>query len=184
MSSRLSSVLVTHGLLSVSELCATFVWQVLRGGALDTLLLERGVLEEAALLRAISAATGHPPLHPRLLLETERELAARLPLERAQALGVCPLCWTNGKLALLVSDQVDSILLEELSYELGCELAPHAATELRLVQARGLIYGQPLPARFAALLARVGTRPCLALTRLRPAPERPAGVLEAQLQGY
>ncbi|MCC6750963.1 MAG: HEAT repeat domain-containing protein [Deltaproteobacteria bacterium] len=182
MGSRLSSLLVRDGLLSVSRLQEAFTLQVVRGGALDTVLLEEQLATEPTLLELLSRLLGHPPLPPELLAPDATPPApAPIPLAQAQSHGLCALKQEGSRVWVLTTEATDHVALEELAYELGLELVPYAATELRCVQAQHLAYGTPLSPRYARLLERLGERPGAAVTASPPerAPVNAPTALEA-----
>ena len=67
MASRLSSLLVHDGLVSVKQMSEAFQRQVIYGGALDTIILEMGILGEVPLTAYLAQAAGLPPATPELL---------------------------------------------------------------------------------------------------------------------
>lgn len=160
MASKFSSLLVKQGLLQVKTLEDAFARQVIQGGELDTVLLERDLVPEARLVALMSRVTGFPPLSPGVLRGLDPEVAGQIPVETAQRTGVCPIRReTDRGLSVLVLEGTDTVALEELAYELDLSLQPVVAPEVRLNQAQYLVYGIELPRRFRDLLARLGDRP-------------------------
>jgi hypothetical protein len=157
-SSKLSSMLVHEGVLSMKDLEEVFARQVILGGLLDTLLLERALVPEATLVTMLAAATGLPALCPEHLLRPASSAESPAPFDEATALrlGVCPLPSEEGQLLVLVSESTDLVALEELAFELGRPATVVIGPEVRLFQARQRVYGSALSARFAAVLKKVG----------------------------
>jgi len=178
MSSRLSSLLVQRGLLGVADLEDALAVQAVRGGTLDTALLEGEQVDEATLIGLLSETSAWPPVAPQGLEQADPTLSATIPLETALRLALCPIARQPGELRLLCSDGTDATALAHLRDAHGDALVPLAATELRVEQARAAVYGLPLAPRFAALLQRCGPLP--------PAPttaSRKARVLADQAPG-
>jgi hypothetical protein len=175
-------VLVARGLLSVSELCRALVRQAISGGALDTVLLERELVSEHDLIDAIAQAKGFAPMPADLDEAIDPAVAEEVPALAATVFGICPLGRRNGALAILASEQTDFVMLEELAFELGCTISAYAATEVRVSQARNLLYGETVPPRLGVLLDRLGPRPAVDLRqymRYLTAEER--AVVKSQL---
>jgi hypothetical protein len=162
--------LVQEGYLTLEALKDALALQVIKGGELDTILLERKLLDEPTLLALLSRATSYPPMVPALLAAL-RPGEAPIALEAAVRLGICPLLDDAGAVPILVSVTADPVALEELAFELDRRLSPFVAPDVRLAQARALVYGEPLPDRAARLLERLGDAPL-------PADLGSSGVLE------
>jgi hypothetical protein len=170
MGSRLSSLLVQEGYLTLEALKDALALQVIKGGELDTILLEKRLLDEPTLLALLSRATGYPPMVPALCAGLEA-WQAPVTLDVAVRLQICPLPDEGGALPILVAANADPLALEELAFELDRRLSPFAAPDVRIADARARIYGAPLAARAARLLERLGEAPL-------PADLRSSGVLE------
>jgi hypothetical protein len=173
MGSRLSSMLVQEGLLRVETLKEVLALQVIKGGQLDTILLEKGLLSEATITALLSRATGFPPLTPELLERAQQMASLALDESTANRLGVCPIYSDLQSLSLLVSEATDHVALEELAFELDRRLLPVAAPEVRVLQARQRVFGTALAQRFATLLGRLGEAPpvAAAATLVKPSIE-------------
>jgi hypothetical protein len=130
--------------------------QVVRGGTLDTILLERDLVEEAKLIQMLSEISGYPPLDATMLDKATSSVAHEIPEKTAKKLGICPVVREGDRLLVVSSAATDKIALPELAYELNCVVVPSAATEIRVEQARSLVYGSELSSRYAKLLAKCG----------------------------
>ena len=159
MGSRLSSLLIERGVLSVGELKTAFNVQVIKGGTLDTALLEKRVVEEATLLETLSDACGYPPMTPELLGSCSSQAADAIDQQTAERLGICPISRSGDQIVVLTSERTDPGGLEELAFELRCQLLPFVATEVRVQQAAASVYGAPLPTRHQQLLESLGSEP-------------------------
>jgi hypothetical protein len=173
MGSRLSSMLVQEGLLRVETLKEMLALQVIKGGQLDTILLEKGLLSEATITALLSRAMGFPPLTPELLDRAQQMASLALDERTADRLGVCPIYSDLQSLSLLVSEATDHVALEELAFELDRRLLPVAAPEVRVLQARQRVFGTALAQRFVTLLSRLGEAPPIAAaaTLVKPSIE-------------
>lgn len=131
MTSRLSSLLVRDGVISVKRMEKAFQRQVLFGGGLDTILLEMGEITEQRLLQYLSLATGLPPatgneldpLDPRAAEVCSKDLSGRF--------SVVPLTFDGDALRVLARDPVDIAGLEDLASELEVPVQPFVAPEFR-----------------------------------------------------
>jgi hypothetical protein len=173
MGSRLSSLVVQEGFLRLEALKDALALQVIKGGELDTILLEKRLLDEPTLIALLSRATGFPPLVPALLRGEPGALRELVPVEAADKLGICPIAEEPGAVSILVSAASDQVALEELAFELDRRLSPFVAPEVRLLEARERVYGVPVGARYQRLLERLGAPPLPADLRAGGAVELP-----------
>ncbi len=162
MLTKLSSLLVEDGIVSVKQMEEALQRQVIFGGELDTVLLEMGVLDEETLCRYLSLATGLPVADLSTLEEDWADRAPRpIGAETARSFGVVPLRQEEGLLHLFVSAGVERSKLEELSYLLGVTVVPYVVPEPRLHALAVQVYGGEVDRRFRALLERLGPVPAL-----------------------
>ncbi len=148
MTSRLSSLLVRDGVISVKRMEKAFQRQVLFGGGLDTILLEMGEITEQRLLQYLSLATGLPPatsheldhLDPRAAEVCSKELAGRFT--------VVPLTFDGDALRVLARDPVDIAGLEDLASELEVPVQPFVAPEFRWELTFDRAFARPSNQRF------------------------------------
>jgi len=152
MGSKLSSLLVQEGLVPVKKLEGALAMQAILGGQLDTILLEKGIVDEATLIAAVARATGLPPAVAGILASPSPLGAELIDAETAHKLGVCPVAVDSRNLSLLVSETSDPFALEDLAFRLDRTIHPYATIELRLLQAWSVVYGEELDSRFARLL--------------------------------
>ncbi|HEY3352535.1 MAG TPA: hypothetical protein VGQ83_04755 [Polyangia bacterium] len=155
MTTRLSSLLVQEGLVSVKRMEEAFQRQVIYGGSLDTILLEMRVIDEPRLVAFLAQATGLAAAEPAEIFTVDQAALRLCPRDRAESAFVAPLGITDGVLRLLVTDPVDRARLDELGFHLGVGVEPRIAPECRLYQAWNLRYGAAIPARYATLAARL-----------------------------
>lgn len=170
MSSRISSLLVQRNLLSVDDLINAIVLQAVQGGTLDTILLEHAQVAEATLVALLSEVSEWGPAAPTDPGQPDPALSATLPLATAVELALCPIARRGGELWLLCSDATDAAALARQRDECAEVIVALAGTELRVEQARALVYGQTLSPRFAALLERYGPLAPAVAAPVRPTP--------------
>jgi hypothetical protein len=151
VSSRLSSLLVRDGVVTVKRMERAFQRQVLDGGALDTVLLELGLVPEERLVQYLSLASGLPPVAPTDLAGFDQAAAARCSLDLAEQYQVVPLGFDADALRVLTRDPVDLGGLEALADELGLAIQPFVGPEYRYRVALHQVYGARLDGRYARL---------------------------------
>ena len=157
MSSKLASLLVQEGLVNGAKMAEAFTRQVIYGGALDTIVLEMGLVDESALLDVLQRAVGLPALDD-LPTADMTPLARVLPQALAAKHRIAPFAEQGTLLKVVTLDSFDRAAIDRLSSELRFTLVPHVAPEVRLELALERVYGTPLPARFAALWSRMKPR--------------------------
>jgi hypothetical protein len=173
MATRLSSLLVQDGLVSVKRMEEAFQRQVIYGGSLDTILLEMRALDEPQLLQYLELATGMAPVDLDEVFSIDRAALDAFPQMLAESEGVAPLRLTDTSLRVLVVDPPDRGRLDQLGFSLGLQLDPRIAPQCRLFQAWHVRYGLPIPARHASLAARLKLP---SSEQPRPGPRRPVVV--------
>ena len=131
MTSRLSSLLVRDGVISVKRMEKAFQRQVLFGGGLDTILLEMGEITEQRLLQYLSLATGLPPATANELDQLDQRAAEVCSKDLAGRFTVVPLTFDGDALRVLARDPVDIAGLEDLASELEVPVQPFVAPEFR-----------------------------------------------------
>lgn len=154
MPSRLSSLLVSDGVVSVKRMEHAFQRQVIYGGSLDTILLEMNLVSEARLVQYLSKATSLPPATPQETAGTDTAAAERCPAAVADRYRVVPLCFSDSALRLLVHDPVEMAGLEELANELGVAVQPLVVPEYRFHLTHVRVFGGTPDARYETLARR------------------------------
>ena len=151
MTSRLASLLVQDGLVSAKKMAEAFQRQVIYGGTLDTILLEMDVIDEATLLDALGRCSALPIAGdlPSLEQLQAADVQKWMPPAMSERFRAVPVALDGNKLRVLVIDPPDRKQLDELGYTLSLTIEPIIVPEHRFVQAVELVYGVPVPARFA-----------------------------------
>jgi len=173
VSTDLATLLVEEGVVAAEAVERALARQREAGGALDTALLELGVVDEARLTAVLSRAAGLPAAPPTAWEASDPRARRVFPSRVAERHGLAPFALDGRELSLVATHPVDLGLLDEISFMLSLHLTAHVGPEWRV---RGLIhrlYGGPLEPRLAAL-AEAGPAPSFAAA---PPPAAPAGPL-------
>jgi GAF domain-containing protein len=152
--SRLSSLLVRDGIVGVKKMEQAFQRQVIYGGALDTILLEMGLLGEERLAQYLSLATGLPPADRDQLAYFDPRAAQMCSRDQAESFRVAPIAVDGDALRVLVTDPIDLTRLEALATALAVPIQPFVITEYQYHVHRERLYGIPTPSRYAMLAKR------------------------------
>ncbi len=152
MTARLEDVLLARGLLSEERVDEALRDYALGGGRLDTVFLELGGLSETALLGALAEASGVQPLHLGDY-QPNVALAVELPGDIADRLDVVPISTEGVTLHLASAYPVPELELQALGALRQRKLVPWVAVSARVRDWLSALYGLPLPAREAAVLA-------------------------------
>lgn len=129
-----------------------------RGGALDTILLELDVVDEANLLQVMSECHGIPASDPADLEELDLELAERVPHDVSAALSMCPIRLHAYGVLVWLAAPLSSSQLEELRCLTGLEVHQRVAPAHHLAAARAKLYGVAADERLEALRLALGRR--------------------------
>ncbi|HEY7724616.1 MAG TPA: HEAT repeat domain-containing protein [Anaeromyxobacteraceae bacterium] len=159
MADALAELLLREGAVSAQGLAAAQARQRELGGALDTALLELGLIGEARLAAFLARASGLPVPPPSALLRPDGRAHRLFPARVAERHGLAPFRIEERELSLLATCPVDAAALDEISFMLSLDLVPYAAPEWRVYELRQRLYGAPLPARFEALRGRLAGEP-------------------------
>ena len=120
---------------------------------LDTIILDLGLMQEAALLDALGQF--HKTRTVSRAEFSAAEAAARLVCPRvALRLQVVPFRLEGKTVSVAALEPGDLLVEDELSNITGCMVASYVALEVRLYEALNRLYGIPLSAQYASLLTR------------------------------
>ncbi len=159
MPERLTQCLVDRGVLSPEAAEEALERQVLMGGALDTALLELGLVEEPELLGAFAEVFGLEVARPEDATAAVDERALRaLPEQWARRHQIAPLSLDSGLLSVLTPAPADVQLVVRLGEMLELTLRPVLAPEFRVAERLALLYGTEPDERHRALIAAAGGR--------------------------
>jgi hypothetical protein len=187
MSEKLAARLIGERLIPEATVRTAAARQLVYGGSLDTALLEMGAVSEAALWARLVAATGLPAPDPALCDAGDGAVAEILPASdsaRLRAVAVAVAGGGNGgTVHVLVAEPVAEADVRRAASASGLQPRLYVVPEVRLVAARHRVYGEPPPARYAPLLAKlVGParfrRPRTELLELGPGASEPVAPAE------
>jgi hypothetical protein len=153
MSTRLSSLLVQASVVSVKQIERALERQVLRGGQLDTNLLEVGV-SEATILPHLAKSRDLEPARRSVWPTPPPQILALLSAATAQPSKLAPLGKEGGRFYVLTHESFNAAILADISAKLGLAVVPVIIPEFRVHEALSRYYGLPLPPRSAALVAK------------------------------
>ncbi|MDB4970489.1 MAG: ral secretory system protein domain protein [Myxococcales bacterium] len=175
MTSRLASLLVQDGLVSAKKMAEAFQRQVIYGGTLDTILLEMDVMDEGTLLDALGRSSAMPTAGdlPSVEQLQAADVQKWMPPAMSERYRAVPVALDGNVLRVIVIDPPDRKQLDELGYTLSLAIEAIIVPEHRFVQAAELVYGVPVPARFASLAAKLRQR-ATDPNRARLVPQQPA----------
>ncbi len=94
------------------------------GQTLDRVLLQKGYLAEADVLRVFSRALGIPMFEDLSGSSVPAEFVNRVPVNFARTYGLVALSRENGSVRVATSSPLDTWPLDDLASMMGCELDP------------------------------------------------------------
>ena len=154
MSARLEALLRGENVVPQAAIRAAAARQLVYGGGLDTALLELGALTEAQVWARLAAVTGLPVPAPHLADGSSVPEVPALPAASTEKMRFVPVGAREQRLNLLCAEPVATQAIRDIAAEYGFEAKLYVVPELRLLALRQRIYGEPLPQRYAPLLAR------------------------------
>jgi len=154
MPARLVQQLVKRGLLPAGRAQEALRIQAMTGGALDTVLLEQGWVQEHELLQALGEVSSCRPVNL-ADFEPNQEIGPLIPPKIADRLCVVPLSTDGPALHVACGYPVKKAELDEVAFLLGKQMELWVAIEARVRDWISAVYRQPLGARYVALLANI-----------------------------
>ncbi|MFL5260964.1 MAG: hypothetical protein ACJ79L_00990 [Anaeromyxobacteraceae bacterium] len=167
----LAGLLVEAGAADPDAVERALVRQREAGGALDTALLELGVVDDGTLALFLSRSSGLPP-PPAGAVDPDPRARRVFPARVAERHALAPFRLDGQELSLLAAHPVDLAALDELSFMLSLRLVPYVAPEWRVRELQSRLYGGALPERLAAVAEAV-RRAARAAEAAPPAPSAP-----------
>ncbi|HVZ71488.1 MAG TPA: hypothetical protein VHJ20_03860 [Polyangia bacterium] len=160
MASRLSDCLVRDGMLPAALVRAATARQAVYGGALDTALLENGVIDEPLLWSTLATATGLPIPDAALFENPDPSAASAFDASWSRRCRAVPVGRRGDTLQVCCAEPIAEPELAEARAALGLELELYVVPEVRLAAARQAVYGEPMSPRLLRVLARLlGAQP-------------------------
>lgn len=176
MSARLQALLIGERVLPEETVRAAAARQLVYGGGLDTALLEMGVITEAAIWARLAAATGLPVPAPAWCDGTRVGPEPVLTADRTADLRAVPVDEAARTMTLMCAEPIADDDIRRVVAAHGFAARLYVVPEVRLLALRQRIYGEPLPQRYARLLARAlgAERARKSFARPRLPPSLPA----------
>ncbi len=140
MSQSLGEMLIASGALTEAALREAQAYQRNGGLRLEEALLKLGAVDETTLVRTLAKEQGLPFVD----LDKGRiapEVLARIPPEMAREQGIVPVLEKGGRLVVAIDDPGKRILVDQLRFVLGVEVATALATAGALKRALQRYYG-------------------------------------------
>ncbi|BDG03814.1 GspE/PulE/PilB domain-containing protein [Anaeromyxobacter oryzae] len=178
MPTDLAALLVDEGAVAADAMERAEARRREAGGALDTALLELGLVDEERLVDALSRAADLPPAPAAAWEEADPRARRVFPSRVAERHGLAPFALGDRELSLVATYPVDLALLDEISFMLSLHLTAHVGPEWRVRALIHRLYGGPLEPRLAALAAGTGA------PRPADAPPDPAPAAAAPDDGF
>ena len=129
--SVLASLLVRDQLIDIDRIQEAIQEQVMRGGNLDTVLLELGYLTENQMNAYCAAVYGLMPATRAEIMDASIETIRVLPREFAVKHRLIPLARAEDAIVLAVDRPLPEAILRELCFELGVDPAQRVACSVR-----------------------------------------------------
>jgi len=119
--SVLASLLVRDQVIAVDRVQAAIQEQVMRGGNLDTVLLELGLLPENVMNAYCAAVFGLLPATRNEVMQSPISTIRVLPREFAVRHRLIPVARTEDAVVLALDRPLPDATLREISFELGID---------------------------------------------------------------
>jgi len=153
--SVLASLLVRDQLLAVDRVQEAIQEQVIRGGNLDTVLLELGYVSENQMSAYCAAVYGLMPATRAEVMQVRLATTRMLPREFAVRHRVIPLARTEDAIVLTVDRPLSDAILREIAFELGVDPVQRVACSVRVEAGLAKHYDIEMTARMRKLAAEL-----------------------------
>jgi hypothetical protein len=141
MARRIGEILVEAGLLDIGQLTVALREQTRWGGQLGRILLDQNIVEEDALVAALSRQFGVPAVDLRQVEVGDEELDL-VDEDFAVEHNLVPLRRMGNELHVAMSNPMSSGVLEELSLRTQLEIRPYVAGPKAMEEALARHYGR------------------------------------------
>ena len=188
---RIGELLVAEGVVSEVAVQSALGFQRHTGEPfrLGTILLDRDLLGEDSLMRALSAIHRCDYVAWADILQSEPRIVRLLPERAAVRLAALPYALEGRGLRVAFKNPSNLAAVDEVSALTNRPVVPAVISEVRLVQAFQLFYGRPVPIEFRNVLLKLERNEERRLYRTRatlrsplpsPGPSTPASPREAR----
>ena len=155
MSVRLATYLLQERILRPDQLDDLLQLQVVEGGALDTHILEQGLLTETALIAAMAEAYHLPAIARQDIEDIPPRIPEIYPRVFAETYRFVPYRLLERNLGVVVSEPPEPGVVSKLEQRLRIHIAPAVTSEARVYYAMHRLYGADIPPRLSDLLAKL-----------------------------
>ncbi|MEM7137950.1 MAG: HEAT repeat domain-containing protein [Myxococcota bacterium] len=149
--SVLASLLVRDQLISIDRVQEAIQEQVMRGGNLDTILLELGCLAENPMSAYCAAVYGLMPATRAEVMGSSLDAIRSVPREFAVRHRLIPLTRAEDAIVLAVDRPLPDAILREISFELGVDPVQRVASSVRIEAGLARHYDIEMTARMRKL---------------------------------
>ncbi|MBZ0119422.1 MAG: hypothetical protein K8H88_20705, partial [Sandaracinaceae bacterium] len=153
--SALTSLLARDGVVSVRTIEQALQQQVIRGGDVETILLEMGAIAENVLAGYQAALHERRGATREQVMGVPPEVIALVPAEVAIERSLVPLALEGRRLVVAVREPLSDEARGQLEFLLGHEVVERIACEPRLMAALAHHYGAPIAPRMARLIGKL-----------------------------
>ncbi len=156
MAQRLAQHLLSKGVLQSAAVDRALIKLASHGGSLDTALLETGSISEMEILPALFEVSGVRPVN---LADYEPNvgMADLIPEKVAQQHGIVPLSLEGKNLHVASVFPIRATELRDLGFHLGRRFALWVAIECRIKDWQAALYKRTIEPRYASLLEKLET---------------------------
>jgi hypothetical protein len=154
---RIGELLVAEGVLSEVAVQSALGFQRHTGEPfrLGTILLDRDLLGEESLLKALSAIHRCDFATWPQILKATPQIVRILPERAAVRLAAIPYALEGRGVRVAFKNPSNLAAVDEVSALTGRPILPAVITEVRLLQALNLFYGRPVPIEFRNVLLKL-----------------------------
>ncbi len=154
---RIGELLIAEGVLSEVAVRSALGFQRHTGEPfrLGTILLDRDLLGEESLLKALAAIHRCDYATWPQILKAGPLIARTLPERAAVRLGAIPYAHEGRGLRVAFKNPSNLAAVDEVSALTARPILPAVITEIRLLQALNLYYGRPVPIEFRNVLQKL-----------------------------
>jgi hypothetical protein len=176
---RIGELLIAEGVLSEVAVQSALGFQRHTGEPfrLGTILLDRDLLGEESLLKALSAIHRCDYVTWAEILRAAPQIVRLLPERVAVRLAAVPYALEGRGIRVAFKNPSNLAAVDEVSAVTNRPVIPGVITELRLLQALHLFYGRPIPIEFRGVLHKLERNQ----ERRRSRPRGPVGPLTSRM---
>jgi len=155
-SQELVTLLLDEARVDPARLDEALHRQVVNGGALDTVLMEMGLVTEEQLLPLMARAVSLPAVEKHRLVGIDPGLISIFPRRVAERHHMLPFDRSGRRLSVAVAAMPKLEDLDSIGFMLSVWIHPFVTTEARLSLALKRAYDIPIPRRLEGLLGLLG----------------------------